>query len=193
MKDFVRVSGRLRALPLVARVTYSVFLVFTLIALVFSAWLGADMLGADLNGLPTYYAGGPEVTSPPKAASPTPPPSAAGPIIELPSEGLTPRERDPIPLRKLLEVTHFHLFSMPVYLMILAHLFMLSRLGPRTKLIWNGLASLTVLAHIAAPWIARTGLSGASAFYAASGALLMVTFLVLAGVPLFEMWTRPRE
>jgi hypothetical protein len=194
MKDFVRVGGRLRALPLAARVTYSVFLIFTLIALVFSAWLGADMLGPDLGGTAAYYAGGVAPPAPPIAASAPrldSPPSAAGPVIELPSEALVPAERDPIPLRKLLEVTHFHLFSMPVYLMILAHLFMLSRLSPRTKLSWNALASLSVVLHIAAPWIARTGISGGPAFYAISGGLLMASFLVLAGVPLFEMWTSP--
>ena len=69
MKDFVRPSGRLRGLPLAARFTYSVFLVFTLLALAFTGWLGADMLGADLSGIGSYYAG---AASPPPSAASTP-------------------------------------------------------------------------------------------------------------------------
>jgi hypothetical protein len=182
MKDFVRPAGRLRALPFHARLTYSVFLVFTLVALAFTAWLGADMLGANLQGVDEYYAGAAEGgTVAPAAAS-------GGPQIDLPSEALAPRRADPIPLRKLLEVTHFHLFSLPVYLMILSHLFMLSGLRPRTKSIWIALGSLGVALHIAAPWIARNGGAFARAFYALSGALLAASFLLMAAVPLWEMW-----
>ena len=47
MKDFTRPAGRLRSLPSAARLTYSVFIAFTVLALAESAWLGADMLGAD--------------------------------------------------------------------------------------------------------------------------------------------------
>jgi hypothetical protein len=182
MKDFVRPAGRLRALPFHARLTYSVFLVFTLLGLAFTAWLGADMLGAKLQGIDEYYAGaaeGGEVA--PAAAS-------GGPQIDLPDEALGPRRADPMPLRKLLEVTHFHLFSMPVYLMILSHLFMLSGLGGRAKSIWIALGSFGVALHIAAPWIARGGGNFARAFYAVSGALLGAAFLVMAAVPLWEMW-----
>jgi hypothetical protein len=182
MKDFVRPAGRLGALPFHARLTYSVFLVFTLLALAFTAWLGADMLGTKLQGIDEYYAGATEGGAVAPAAD------SGGPQIDLPSEALAPRRADPMPLRKLLEVTHFHLFSMPVYLMILSHLFMLSGLGGRAKSIWIALGSLGVGLHIAAPWIARSGGSFARVFYAASGALLGAAFLVMAAVPLWEMW-----
>lgn len=183
MKDFVRGSGRLRLLPFTARLTYSVFLLFTLLALAFTAWLGADMLGADLSDIGGYYAGerGP-------APAPEPAADGGGPALDLPSDVLPVLNDEPMPLRKLLEVTHFHLFSMPVYLMILAHLFMLSRLGTRAKVVWITLATLSVALHMAAPWFARSGAPGSKAFYALSGALLMLTFLVLAVVPLVEMW-----
>jgi hypothetical protein len=187
MKDFVRPAGRLRALPFHARLTYSVFLVFTLLALAFSAWLGADMLGTKLQGIDEYYAGAADGVAPAPAAN-----SGAGPQIELPNEALAPRSADPMPVRKLLEVTHFHLFSMPVYLMILSHLFMLSGLGGRAKSFWIALGSLGVALHIAAPWIARGGGSFARVFYALSGALLGAAFLVMAAVPLWEMWRARR-
>jgi hypothetical protein len=190
MKDFVRGSGRLRQLPFTARLTYSVFLAFTLVALGFTAWLGADMLGSDLSGIGSYYAGQHAPVAPAAPAA-----DGGGPALDLPSDVLPSTQDEAMPRRKLLEVTHFHLFSMPVYLMILAHLFMLSRLGSRAKVTWIALATLAVALHIAAPWYAQSGAAGSKPFYALSGALLMLSFLVLALVPLVEMWlpTSPRR
>ena len=183
MKDFARASGRLRHLPLLARLTYTIFLAFTLVALAFSAWLGAEMLAPDLSRFDEYYAGIPAAESAPAAVT-------GGPQIDLPDEPAP--EPEPMAVRKLLEVTHFHLFSMPVYLMILSHLFMLSSWSNRAKLGWISLATLSVAAHLVAPWIARSGGGFARAFYAGSGLLLGVTFTVMSAVPLFDMWQRRR-
>jgi hypothetical protein len=182
MKDFARGSGRLRQLPVLARATYSIFIAFTLVALAFSAWLGADMLGPDLGTFDEYYAGAPAAAPAPVAAP------SGGPAMDLPEDLSEAAPRDPLPLRKLLEVTHFHLFSMPVYLMILSHLFMLSRWGVGTKLGWIVAATLSVVAHLAAPWIARSGGAGPRLFYAGSGFALALTFTVMSAVPLVEMW-----
>jgi hypothetical protein len=186
MRDFIRPAGRLRTLPLTARLVYSVFNLFSLIALAESAWLGADMLGADLSGTAEYYSGQP--SSPPSAATPAP----AGPAIDMPDEPLTAAAQ-PIPLRKLLEVTHFHLFTMPVYLLILAHLFMLSRMRAGVKIAFITGGSLGVLLHLIAPWVARSGSPGSVAFYATSGALLMLCMLVMSIGPLIEMWAPLRK
>ncbi|HEX4354088.1 MAG TPA: hypothetical protein VHZ95_14265 [Polyangiales bacterium] len=186
MKDFVRPAGRLGALPFHARLTYSIFLFFTLVALAFTAWLGADMLAPDLHRLDEYYAGAAAISGGTHAGAA----SANGPQIDLPEDSAP--APDPIPLRKLLEVTHFHLFSMPVYLMILSHLFMLSTLSPRMKSWWIALGSLGVFTHIAAPWVARQGGAPAHAFYALSGTLLAASFSVMSAVPLWEMWRKRR-
>jgi hypothetical protein len=191
MKDFIRPSGRLRSLPFPARLTYSVFLLFTLLALAESAWLGADMLGVDLQGIGAYYAGAPAPVS--TTANPAADSGEPAPNIDIPSDMLTPAAGEAMPLRKLLEVTHFHLFSMPVYLMILAHLFMLSRLGSRHKSAWIVLGTLGVALHIVAPWIARSGTHGATLFYALSGVLLLLSSLVMSLVPLYEMWAPARS
>jgi hypothetical protein len=184
MKDFTRAPGRLRNLPRLARVIYSVFILFTLIALGFSAWLGADMVGADLARFDEYYAGAVPAAS--QAAPPEAP--SGGPELELPDSLPEAIQADPIALRKLLEVTHFHLFSMPVYLMVLCHLFMLSRWSERSKLAWIAVSTLAVASHIAAPWLGRSGGPAARLFYAASGGLLVLGFGVLSVVPLVEMW-----
>src|ERR1700712_659480 len=164
MKDFIRRAGRLRSLPLSARVIYSVFNVFSLLALAETAWLGAEMVGANLSGVERYYAGQPE--PPPSAASPAAATShVGGPVIELPPDEPLTAEAAPMPLRKLLEVTHFPLFTMPVYLLILAHLYMLSRVRSSIKLGFIAGGSLGVLLHMIAPWIARSGSQLSTVFY----------------------------
>jgi hypothetical protein len=189
MKDFIRRAGRLRSLPLSARVVYSVFNVFSLLALAETAWLGADMVGANLSGVESYYAG--KSAPPPSAAGPAAATSSGGgPVIELPDETLS-AEAAAMPLRKLLEVTHFHLFTMPVYLLILAHLYMLSRVRSSIKLSFIAGGSLGVLLHMLAPWIARSGSPLSTVFYGLSGSLLLVCMLVMSVVPLFEMWAPP--
>ena len=114
-------------------------------------------------------------------------------MLDLPADALPQVANDPMPLRKLLEVTHFHLFTMPVYLMILAHLFMLSRIRQRTKLVWILAGTASVLLHIAAPWLARSNTQGSTAFYAFTGALLFLSFGVMCAVPLYEMWLIPSD
>ncbi len=185
MKDFTRPRGRLRNLPLAARVVYSVFLAFTLLALALTAWLGQAMVGLDLKRLDSYYAGTAARPGPAAAATP---PAGGGPVLELPPEADAQPAAEPMPLRKLLEVTHFHLFSMPVYLLILSHLFMLSRSSERAKLAWITLGTLGTAGHIAAPWVVRSGAGGAALLYGVSGLLLAASMLVMAAVPLWEMW-----
>ena len=182
MKDFTRPRGRLRSLPVQARLVYSIFLAFTLVGLGFSVWLTQDMVGADLAELDAYYAG--EASEPALAAPPSP--AGGGPELDLPAEAIAAPVAEPMPLRKLLELTHFHLFSMPVYLMILSHLFMLSRMGEGAKALWIILGTLGVAAHMAAPWVARSG--DGTLFYAASGITLGLSFLVMCVLPLWEMW-----
>lgn len=182
MQDFTRPAGRLRALPLGARTVYTVFLMFTLLGLVLSLVLTHDMVGLDLSGADEYYGG---EAVPVEEAVPD-----GGPALVLPDDGEDLAAFEPMPRRKLLEITHFHLFSMPVYLLILSHMYMLSRARRPTKFAWIALGSIATLLHIAAPWIVANGCAGALASYAASGLLLLVSYVVMSVVPLWEMWRR---
>src|SRR5262245_11806557 len=120
MKDFASNPGRLRALSVGAKVLYTAFVVSALAGLLLSWRLYGAVVGEP--GAPAYYAGA-EVTAKPA------PGATDGPVVELPAD--VARERaivEQISERKLLEVTHFHLFSVPVYVLILAHLWLLARL-----------------------------------------------------------------
>lgn len=182
MQDFTRPSGRLRALPLGARTVYTVFLLFTLVGLALTVFLTHDMVGIDLAGADEYYAG---ESGPVEEAETT-----GGPALVLPPDGEDLAAFEPMPRRKLLEITHFHLFSMPVYLLILSHMYMLSRSGKKAKAAWISVGSLGTILHIAAPWLVAHGAVGAVATYALSGALLLISYVVMSVVPLWEMWRR---
>src|SRR5207245_5724907 len=100
--------------------------------------------------------------------------------MELPPSEDAPRRLTvAVSYRKLLEVTHFHLFTVPVFLLIITHLFMLTGLSRRTKVSWIVTGWLASLAHIAAPWLVRYGGAGWSTAYAATGALLALACVAM--------------
>jgi hypothetical protein len=77
---------------------------------------------------------------------------------------------------------------MPVYLLILSHMYMLSRSRKQAKVAWVAIGSFGTLLHIAAPWLVAHGNAGALASYAMSGVLLLLSYVVMSVVPLWEMW-----
>lgn len=185
MREFGKKS-RLAVLPLSARVVYSVFLGFTLVGLVVSAWLGETAVGLDLAKFDTYYAGTTGALAEPEAGVDT-----GGPTFDLPQEVNEPPRPEPKSFRSTLEVTHFHLFTMPIHWLVLAHLFALCALSERAKAVLITASALAMACHLAAPWIARQGGVGAKLFYAGSGLLLLVSFGWMAVAALFEMWRSP--
>lgn len=182
MQDFTRPSGRLRALPLGARAVYTVFLVFTLLGLALTLVLTHDMVGIDLNRADDYYGG--------EAAPIDEPELEGGPALVLPSDGEELAAFEPMPRRKLLEITHFHLFSMPVYLLILTHMYMLSRARKKAKLAWIAAGVIGTLLHILAPWLVASGCAASVPLYGVSGLLLLASYTWMSLVPLWEMWRR---
>ena len=182
MQDFTRPSGRLRALPFAARSVYSVFLVFTLVGLALTVALTHDMVGLDLGGADQYYGG----EAPPAEK----PELEGGPALVIPPGGEELAVFEPMPRRKLLEITHFHLFSMPVYLLILSHMYMLSRARKGSKAVWIALGTLGTALHVAAPWLVAARLTASVAVYAASGMFMLVSYTWMSLVPLWEMWRR---
>ncbi|MSP61042.1 MAG: hypothetical protein EXR72_12000 [Myxococcales bacterium] len=184
MRQFASSGFRLWNLAREAKLTYSFFGLFALLALSSSMLYYEDLVGLGGGGVRAYYAG--EVApggAPVRGAQ-------GGPEIALPDE--KPREQGPLVVaatyRKLLEVTHFHLFTVPVFLLIITHLFMLTGLATRSKVGWIAGGWLSALLHLAAPWLVRYGGSGFSPLYGLSGALLGVTCLVLTAYPVWAMW-----
>jgi hypothetical protein len=92
---------------------------------------------------------------------------------------------------ELLETAHFHLFSMPIFFLVLGHIFLLTEVRERWKIVVVLAAFFALLFEILLPWLIVYG-SGAFAWLEHPTRLaLFVTFLLLAIVPLRDMWWPP--
>jgi hypothetical protein len=174
-------------LSLEARVLYTGFLVFMLLGLVSSVWLYADSFGG-LGGrdAASYFHGA-------QSAPPTPEDARGGPQLELPSDPTAAEDgggglRMAKPARQVLETFHFHLFTVPVVLLIVGHLFMLTSLATRTKVVVLLVASVSTLLHVLAPLLIRfvdPGLGGLMPITVVAAGIGWMPLLVW---PLWEMW-----
>lgn len=95
---------------------------------------------------------------------------------------------EPMSFRELAEITHFHLFTMPVVFMILIHVMYLTSAshGLKAATTWAGLGG--VVLDLVSPWLI-TYVSPLFVFTMLTGDTLMtVSFLIMFVVPLYEMW-----
>ncbi|HEX8826269.1 MAG TPA: hypothetical protein VF794_40565 [Archangium sp.] len=176
-------------LSLEARVLYTGFLLFLVLGFVSSAWLYADSFGGlSGRGSAEYYRGGPVAHE----HAPAPAEEAAGgPVLDLPSDGteaaVAPMRLEK-PARQVMETFHFHLFTVPVVLLIVGHLFMLTALSTRLKVGIIAVSSVATFVHLLAPLLVRFvgpqwgWLMPVSVVGAAVGWLPMLLW------PLWEMW-----
>lgn len=99
---------------------------------------------------------------------------------------------EPMSFRELAEITHFHLFTMPVLYIILIHVLYLTEASARLKILTTWASFAGVLLDLISPWLIRY----VSPFFALTmligDILLAVTFLILMIIPLYELWIRRR-
>jgi hypothetical protein len=181
VKDFqAGPPGRLRVLPLGAKILYSAFAVAALVGLLVSWRLYEAAVGD--AGPAVYYAGAAALAAPRETRH------EGGPSIDLAAEDSAPRAIfEQIPERKLLEVTHFHLFTIPVYVLVLAHLWLLAKVPPWAQHAGVVLAVVASGLHIAAPWLVR-GRPSLAFLMGSSGAAMLATLGVLAIGSMIDMW-----
>ena len=95
---------------------------------------------------------------------------------------------EPMSFRELAEVTHFHLFTMPVVFMILVHVLYLTQASHATQVWLTWLSFGGVALDLLSPWL----ISYVSPVFVltmlAGDTLMMVSFLVMMAIPLYEMW-----
>lgn len=185
MKQFASAGFRLWNLSLPAKVLYSAFCVLTQLGIVSSALYYGALVGGGFEGVRAYYAG--EETAARGEARGEDRPAVAGPAIDLPSEG-SRQLVVAVTYRKLLEVTHFHLFTMPVVLLIVGHLFFATGVGERAKLGWILAASAGVAIHIATPWLVRYGGGALAPLHTFSGIFMGTCMTVVTVYPVYAMW-----
>lgn len=140
------------------RMLYTLFLMLMLAGFLFSFFWAHSMTGLSPQGIADHYRGSDATFG------------------------------EPMSFRELAEVTHFHLFTMPVVFMILVHVMYLTSASHALKVAvtWGGFGG--VILDLLSPWL----ISYVSPIFVLTmltgDTLMMMTFLVMMTVPLYEMW-----
>ena len=188
MRQFAPSGFRIWNLSREAKLIYTGFGLFSLAAIVVSMMFYEDLVGPKTAGVAGYYAGAAHQSD--KSAAAT----GGGPKIDMPDEAATSEQLTvAVTYRKLLEVTHFHLFTVPVFLLIIAHLFMLTGLSSTAKTVWIAAGWLSAFVHLLAPWLIRYGGTAWRFTYPVSGAAMGVALSVMTVYPMIVMWLPRRE
>jgi hypothetical protein len=110
-------------------------------------------------------------------------------LIEEGADGLEPPAERMTP-RRLVDVVHPHLFTVPIVLFVFLHLLILTRLPDGWKIALHLHAFAAFAATFGLPfWIARSGRG--AALFAAAGANLLASFALVGAILLWETWLAP--
>lgn len=158
MQSFSRRGFQLRTASLETRVAYTGFVLLMLPGVATLLVLSLGRVGFAPAAIATYYRGGESEMSFPKT------------------------------FWQLMEVSHFHLFSVPVVLLVLAHLLYATPVSTRVR-IWLTAAVFTgAFLEAAGPWAIRYA-SAAFAFALLGGwVLLGAGCLAIVAITLVSMW-----
>lgn len=99
--------------------------------------------------------------------------------------------RFPKELHELLENTHFHVFIVPMVLLVLTHVFFMTSWSERSRVVVTGLAYGAAALDLAAPWIVWSGGAAFAPLKIGSSLLYHATLFFLAGACLYETWWAP--
>jgi hypothetical protein len=160
VRSFGAPSYLLRHARLEVRFIYTGFLLLVLIGMLTMAAFQLRQIGPTPARVATYYRGG----------------DRAGEMAF------------PKTFRELVEVTHFHSFIMGIVYLVLAHLFIATGVGERTKqaLILVGFAGLA--GDLASPWLVRYVAGGFAYLQVLSWSGEWIGFGGFIYFPLREMW-----
>lgn len=140
------------------RLLYTQFLLFMLVGFAFSFFWAHSMTGLSPQGIADHYRGSDATFG------------------------------EPMSFRELAEVFHFHLFTMPVVFMILVHVLYMTGASHALKVWMTWLSFGGVALDLLSPWL----ISYVSPVFVltmlAGDTLMVVSFLVMMAIPLYEMW-----
>jgi len=155
-------NGRqLRTSSLALRVTLTGFLLFVIAGYASNLAMLAWKTGMTPAGVAAYYLG-----------------DASG--MRFPKE-----------LHELIENTHFHVFIVPMVLLVLTHVFFMTPWSERARVAVTVFAYGAAALDLAAPWIVWSGGAAFAPVKVASSLLYHAALFFLAGACLYETWWAP--
>ena len=158
MQAFSRRGFQLRRASLETRVAYTGFLLLTAPGAATLVALSIGRMGLSPSAIATYYRGGQTEMSFPKQ------------------------------FWQLLEVSHFHLFSVPVVVLILAHLLYATPVSRRARVWLTALTFLGAAMEIGSPWAVRYLAASFAWALLAGWALLAFGIAAIVVLSLIAMW-----
>lgn len=158
MQVFSRRGFQLRRASLETRLAYTFFLILSLLGIATLFVLAFGRAGASPTAIATYYRGGDTEMSFPKT------------------------------FWQLVEVSHFHLFTIPVVALILSHLLIATAVSVRIRIVLTIMIFVGAFLDVLGPWAVRY-LAGSMAYALMLGwALLIVSSLAIIAITVFSMW-----
>lgn len=92
--------------------------------------------------------------------------------------------------RELLEVTHTHIFSIPIVVFILSRILAMTHTREGLKIIIYGVSFMGIILNLAAPWLIRYACPHFVVAFTISNVFLVLSFSAYIFIPLYEMWFR---
>lgn len=90
--------------------------------------------------------------------------------------------------KELLDVTHDHAFSQPFLFFVLCHIFALTRVSDRTKIVVYVTSFVSIAVDLGAPYLIRFVSPAWAPLQVVNSAVMALVLLVLLLVPTHEMW-----
>lgn len=165
------------------KVLITIFLLVMLVSFGVAELNVYDKVGRIKDGVVLRYGPSPELTSATNNPDPNLPTAEPSPP---PLEGELVARMNTFSI--LLDITHPHVFEIPLVLFVLAHFLMRTRISERLKLITYLVSFGGCVSFLATPWLVRyVSTKTANLLYV--GAIAMaITVIVMVIVPIFDMW-----
>lgn len=145
------------------RLAYTLFVGIIGIGFAFTLYWAYSMNGLSYDGVVTHYLGSDATFGEPKS------------------------------FHELAEITHFHLFTMPVVFLILVHIFFLTMAPIWLKITMAYVAFTGVALDLLSPWLILY-VSEVFALALLLGDFFMIgSFVLMSTLPLYEMWILKRK
>ena len=145
------------------RLVYTLFVSIIGIGFAFTLYWAYTMNGLSYDGVVTHYLGSDATFGEPKS------------------------------FHELAEITHFHLFTMPVVFLILVHIFFLTMAPIWLKITIAYMAFTGVALDLLSPWLILY-ISEIFALTLLLGDVFMIgSFMLMSALPLYEMWILKRR
>ncbi len=90
--------------------------------------------------------------------------------------------------RELLEVTHTHIFSIPIVIFILSRILAMTHTREGLKITIYGVSFMGIILNLAAPWLIRYVCNHFVVTFTISNILLILSFGAYIFIPIYEMW-----